>query len=401
VSTRAPRPERKRAPNGAGTLYKEDVPGRQPRWVSEAYVNLPDGRRKRVRGRGPDAEAAISDRMKRVRALEEDNPDLRRLTVAQLAARWTEARSPAWRASTIASYRTMLDRHILPVIGDYRVARLGSLDAQQVLGRILRVSENKHVAAANRARRTMHALFAFARESGLIRENPIDGVRSIRLPEKERGWWTRAQALAFLTACGRSPYRDLFHAAITSGLRLGELLALRWRDVDERGFTVRRTYSAHVPGKIQDAPKSRGSVRTVPVPASLSARLEPRRGRADALVFASRTGKVLNPSNVNRALRRYAIAAEVPILTAHDLRRTYASMLAEAGYSPKVIQRLLGHATVDLALRVYTSVSDAAVAGAVLELGGDFGGSVTAHERPSAVLAGVPTVPDVAPDTLN
>lgn len=392
---------KKRAPNGAGTLYKEETPGRRARWCSEAYVSLPDGRRRRVRGRGPTAEAAIADRMKRVQALEAANPELGRMTVRQLAERWVDARSPSWRQSTVSSYRVALDRHILPVIGDARVALLGSLDAQQVLGRIMRNSDQKHVAAANRARRVMHALFAFARESGLIQVNPIDGVRALRVPERERGWWNRAQAVAFLTAAGRSPYRDLFHAALGTGLRMGELLALRWRDVDAAGVTVRRTYSAHVPGKIQDAPKTKGSRRTVPLGASLRDRLESRRGPPDALVFASRTGAVLSPSNVNRALKRIAEAAKVPPLVFHDLRRSYASMLAEAGHSPKVIQRLLGHATVDLALRVYTSVSDAAVASAVVELGGDFGGSATGPLHPSVVPAERRPVVEVAPDTLN
>lgn len=395
---------RKRAPNGGGTLYREEVAGRRSRWVSEAHVNLHDGRRVRVRGRGATAEDAVMARLAKARALDDANPAVGRLTVRQLSDRWVEAGRRSWRASTVRSYRTSLDLHVLPVLGAAFVARVGALDAQRVLTRSLRSADPPPVAAANRARRVMHALFAFARESGLIHDNPIDGVRSVRVEAVERGWWTRGQSIAFLAAAARSPYRDLFHAAIVTGLRMGELLALRWTDVGAAGVTVRRTYSPHVPGRIQEAPKSSASRRTVPVPPSLLDRLEARRAHAGDLVFPSRMGEVLNPSNVNRALKRYAAAAEVPVLRFHDLRRTYASLLAEDGYHPKKIQRLLGHSTVDLALRVYTSVSDASLAVAVVDLdaaGGNIGGHADGPQRPSSALGVRLAAVDVAPDTMN
>lgn len=393
---------KRRAPNGAGTLYKEEAEGRRARWVSEAYVNLPDGRRVRVRGRGDSAEAAVLARVERSRAAVEAHPNAQRLTVKQLADRWVEARSPSWKAATLASYRVALDHHILPEMGTLRVAAVSSLDAQAVLTRVMRKSDGRHVSVANRSRRVMHALFAQAKRWGLIRENPVTGVEPIRRLAPPRAYWTRAQALAFLVKAERSPYRDLFHAAITTGLRSGELLALRWRDVTDDGFLVRRTYAQRTPGRVQESPKSSAAYRSVPVPAELRDRLEPRRGSPDALVFASRTGRMLNPSNVTRALRAYAEAAEVPVIQFHALRRTYASLLAEAGYHPSVIQRNLGHATPDLALRVYTSVSDALAQRAVVELsGGSFGGSVTSRAQPSDASGDAVAVVEVALDTVN
>lgn len=387
-------------PNGGGSLYKEQAPGRSPRWVSEAYVTLPDGRRKRVRGRGLTPEQATIERVKRALALEQENPASERLTVRQLTERWVDARSHSWKASTLASYRTTLDLHVLPELGSARVSRVTALDAQRVVNRVLRESEGRHVAAANRARRTMHAFFAYAVEVGLVRVNPVDGVRAVRAPERERGWWTRGQAVAFLTVA-RGPYRDLFHAAVETGLRSGELLALRWRDVTPEGVTVRRTFSRHARGRIQEAPKSASSRRTVPLGGTLRARLEARRGDPDALVFPSRTGGVLNPSNVNRALRRFALAAGVPVLRFHDLRRTYASLLAEEGYHPSVIQRLLGHATVDLALRVYTSVTEASLAGAAVDVWGNGGGNRGNLPGSEDATMGRRPAKEVAPDTLN
>jgi integrase len=392
---------KRRGPNGGGTLYKEDVPGRAARWVSESFVTLPDGRRRRVRARGLTPEAAVGARILKAHELQDAFPRSDRLTVRQLTERWFEARSRDWRPATVASYRTTLDRHVLPELGGARVALVGPMDAQRVVNRVLTRSGGAHVAAANRARRVMHALFAFGIEQHVARVNPVDGVRSVRGPALERGWWTRGQAVAFLTAASRTPYRDLFHAALETGLRMGELLALRWSDIDVGGVTVRRTFSRHVPSRIQEAPKSSTSRRTVPIPASLRERLETRRRAPADLVFPSRNGEVLNPSNVNRALKRIAARAGVPVLKFHDLRRTYASLLAEQGRRPEVIQRLLGHATVDLALRVYTSVSAETLAGAVVDLWGNSGGSRGGLQEPQEAPVVRRGAAEVAPDTLN
>lgn len=392
---------KKRGPNGAGTLYKEDVPGRAARWVSESFVTLPDGQRRRVRARALTPEAAVGARIIKARELEESFPRSDRMTVRQLSVRWFEARERDWRPATIASYRTTLDRHVLPELGGARVNLVGPMDAQRVVNRVLARSGGAHVAAANRARRVMHSLFAFGIEQHVTRVNPVDGVRSVRGPERERGWWSRGQAVAFLTSASRTPYRDLFHTALETGLRMGELLALRWGDVGADGVTVRRTFSRHAPSRIQEAPKSSKSRRTVPIPASLRERLEARRRAPADLVFPSRNGAVLNPSNVNRALKRVAAGAGVPVLKFHDLRRTYASLLAEQGRRPEVIQRLLGHATVDLALRVYTSVSAETLAGAVVDLWGSSGGSRDGLQEPQVAPSAPRRPAEVAPDTLN
>lgn len=370
-----------RNPNGAGTVYREV--GRA--WCSEAHVDLPDGRRKRVRGRGDTPEAAIRDRILRERELIEGNPAADTITVRQLAGRWTgSAHASSWSAATRRSYMTALELHILPEIGPAVVMHVSAFDVQRVMDRVMRESKNEHVSVANRCRRVMHAMFNAAVGWGVIRSNPAASVKAVRLPSRERSWWTRGQATAFLEAAKGSPYRDLFHAAVVTGLRIGELVALQWRDVHVGHATVRRTFSQAVPGRVQEHPKSDTSRRSVPIPAELLERLEARRGQANELVFAARSGRMVNPSNVRRALRVYAVRAGVPVIRIHDLRRTYASLLAEAGYHPSVIQRLLGHSSPDLALRVYTSVREATVSGAVVTLGGTDGGNVPDPTRPEA-----------------
>lgn len=364
-------------PNGAGTVYREKGRG----WTSEAWVDLPDGRRRRVRGRGPSPEAAIRARLARERELVEGNPAASDVTVALLIERWlTGAHASSWAAETRRSYRAAVKHHILPEIGAARVQLVTAFDIQRVLDRILAENE-AHVSVANRVRRVLHTVFNHAVAWGIRDSNPVAAVKPIRRPAREQAYWTREEAQAFLAAADASPYRLLFEAALSTGLRIGELIALRWRDFDGGLFHVRRTYSQGAVGRVQEHPKSRTSNRRVPLPPSLAERLEAARGEPEGLVFPSRRGRLINPGNVHRALRNYARKAGVPEIRVHDLRRTYASLLAGDGYHPSVIQRLLGHASPDLALRVYTSVHESQLEGATVDVGGRIGGNVPSRNH--------------------
>lgn len=394
---------KRRGPNGAGTVYQEKGRG----WRAESYVPLPDGRRVRVKGRGETPEAARRAMHEAERRLLEQHPVAARMTVAQLSQQWIEARSPQWRASTRKSYETALEKHILPEIGKARVQLVTGLDVQRVMTKVRRKGDpvrgraTDNVALANRCRRVMHAMFQEAVRWQVVRVNPAAAVEKLPDAGRPRGWWTREEAGRFLEAVAGTRWHPLFHAALATGLRVGELLVLTWRDVTPEGVSVRRTYSQQAPGKIQNEPKTRTSRRTVPIPPSLRTELEGLRADPDDLVFPSETGVVLSQSHLRKVLIRYATAAGVPVIRLHDMRRTYASLLAEAGYHPSVIQRLLGHATPELAMRVYTSVRDGKLEEAVVELGGQTGGSPHGIERPPTVKMEDAEGEPLPPETLN
>lgn len=381
---------RKRALNGAGTAYKERKPDGKMGWVAEVTVTLPNGLKKRVRARARTAEEAVELRDARARALRVANPDAERMTVAALADRWLAARAHELKPSTVVTYRKSLDAYVLPALGAMRVARVMPLDVETMLARVLATADDRRDmrAAADRARRVTSAMFEQARRWRLVSENPATDVAAIRPRDRERGYWTQEQAERFLDAAAGERYEALFRAALETGLRLGELLALRWADVEGRAFVVRRTYSSDT-GRVQEQPKSASGRRKVPISSELLEALGPRRPSAE-LVFPARAGGVLSPSSVRRAFDRIQTkAGGLPRLKVHDCRRTYASLLAAAGYHPSLIQRLLGHASPDLAMRVYTSVSEESVEGAVLSLGGVHRGYVRGDESQQGGRGGV------------
>ena len=355
----------KRTRRGQGTVYEENDPARATRYRGERWVALPDGQHKRVSARGATIDEVLQKLGRIARRLGESHPDSERLTLAAFTERWLDHKRPQVQPSTIYTYEQVLRQHLVPAMGRTRLARVTASNLQAVVDG---VSEGAGPAAADKVRRYAHQMFAQAVRWGLLTRNPVEGVARVRRPPVRREAWTLEQARAFLDAASGSPYYPLFYAAITTGLRQGELIALTWGDVKADHVLVRRTYSQRAPGKVQ-APKTKASNRRVPITIDTLAVLGRRRRDAD-LVFPSRNATMLNHGNVVRAFQEYRNRAGLPPATFHDLRRTYATMLAMDGHHPSVIQRLLGHSTPDLALRVYTVVSEDRAALATVNLGG-------------------------------
>jgi integrase len=366
----------RRSRRGQGTIYQETDPKRSTRYRGQRWVTLPDGQHARVTARGMTEKDVLAKLDRAERRLKDAHPDADRMTLAHFVERWLEHKRPQVQPSTYYAYQQALRGHLLPALGEARLARVTAASLQAVVDR---VSVTAGPAAADRVRRYALQALEQAKRWGLLARNPAEGVERVRRPGTKRVAWTVEQATAFLRAASASPYYPLFYTAITTGLRQGELLALRWGDVLADHLVVRRTYSQRAPGKVQE-PKSGSSHRRVPLSPEGVAVLG-RRGAAEALVFPSRGGGMVNHGNLVRAFHRCRERAGLPAARFHDLRRTYASILASAGHHPSVIQRLLGHRTPDLALRVYTDVTDERAALAVVTLsGGCSGGLADAHD---------------------
>jgi len=202
------------------------------------------------------------------------------------------------------------------------------------------------------------------------------GVGRVRVPAPTRGLWSIEQTARFLTfTAARTRYHALFLAAVTTGLRQGELVALPWASVTTSSVRVDRTWSRDEP-RGYSLPKSDRAHRSVPISEDVHHAIASRRGRYDgSLAFPSDVGTMLSPWNVHRAFvhwwRAHNAAAEeharLPRIRFHDLRRIAATLWARQGVEPRVIQQLLGHATPFLALSVYQGVLDERVDAARLD----------------------------------
>ena len=209
---------------------------------------------------------------------------------------------------------------------------------------------------------------------GLIPRNPVASVKSPRPRRSEIKPLDREQVRTLFEAASGHRLEALYTVAVTAGLREGELLALRWEDVDLEAtvpvLQVRRILSEARSGRIFEAPKSgKGrSVRLTRKAASaLSAhrkrqQLEERMVRAGlwqdhGLVFPSGVGTPLSARNLQRHFKALLERAGLPKSTRfHDLRHTCATLLLRQGVHAKYVQELLGHADIRLTLNVYSHV---------------------------------------------
>jgi integrase len=185
--------------------------------------------------------------------------------------------------------------------------------------------------------------------------------------------------------------RTLVELAILSGLRRGELFALRWRDIDEcrRTLTVREA----VYDGTFSTPKTEAGLRQIPL-SDVALVIKAWKGRVessepDTLVFSTRVGSPLSPNNV---LRRSIFPAckrlGLPRATWLTFRRTYSSWSHDRGVPGKVVAQLMGHANVDTTLNVYTQVLDGSMRDAVEKVGGALFTIVHKPDGASSVAAG-------------
>jgi integrase len=263
------------------------------------------------------------------------------------------------RARTIDEYRHDLEREAIPYFGRMRLGEIEPRHVKAFAGAL--GARGLAPLTVRNALTPLRALFATAVEEGLIRSNPCVGLRVGRRPLSEHGAaGPRALSEEQLAALlGETPpeWRLLVGTLAQTGLRISELIGLRWEDVDldARRLHVRR---AIVDG-VADVPKSAYGIRYVPFSKGLARALAAHRLRAPRSrdrdpVFASERGRPIDPRNLlRRVVKPAATRAGVPWAGLHTLRHTCASMLFRSGWNAKQVQMVLGHHSPAFTLSTY------------------------------------------------
>lgn len=324
----------------------------------------------------PGDKAAAQRRLDaRLREAEEERVGLRvktraqAPTLAEVAVRADREylptrQRPEQRLRTLAKLANWWE----PALGDKPVDEIGTADIRAVLAKMRTAGRTR--ATCNRALAALSVILEAAKEWGFITVNPCREP-SLRQREgrKVPRFLTAAEARKVIELADPE-WRPLFAMAVYTGMRLGELAALRWRDVDLEGgwITVR--------GSHDDGPKS-GHQRALPIHDELRPHL-PEPGPADHLVFMARphkgTGKVdptadaiVAPGKaLARALKRAGIERHI---TFHDLRHTFATLCLEAGVSLRTLQDFMGHSSLTVTARYAHLVADRGAALSRLSLG--------------------------------
>lgn len=295
-----------------------------------------------------------------------------RQTVEQYLASWLESVRPSLRRSTYAHYEARVRLYILPVVGK---VRLTQLSAQQVQ-RVVTAAQEKGVGTKTvaEAYNVLHRALRAAERLGLVPRAVSERVARPRVKRAPIQPLTRAQSQAFLAAAQGSLCEPLFRMALSTGMRRGELLGLRWADVDLETSRVSVVSSLEWRGGVASylPPKTDSSRRQIALSDEMAATLlEQRRWqRAQRLrvgpawqgeqydaVFSDELGEPLRLVRLRLAFKRALRAAGIPTTVRfHDLRHTCATLLLQQRVHPKVVSELLGHANISMTLNIYSHV---------------------------------------------
>ena len=282
----------------------------------------------------------------------------------QYLERWLrECKRSTVRPSTWFQYAGMMRNHVSPRIGGVRLQSLRPAHVQRLL------SGMEGAGASPRLRQLVRTVLRAALEHavrlGEIPRNPADLVDAPRVPRKEMRWLDGEQAVRLLDEARGDRLEALYVLAVSTGLRQGELLGLRWGDVDLQGgwLAVQRQLS-DLRGKLElTEPKTSRSRRTVALPKVAAEALRRHKGRLGAvphptaLVFTdARGGPIRRQNLLRRSFRPLLARAGLPRIRFHDLRHTAATLLLGQGVHVKVVQEQLGHSQISVTLDTYSHV---------------------------------------------
>ncbi|MGZ0712550.1 tyrosine-type recombinase/integrase (plasmid) [Coraliomargarita sp. W4R53] len=324
----------------------------------------PDGSKGGKRGfvRKRDAELWLAEvESSRVRGNYID-PQAAKSTVSALGVIWLEAKRHAMKPSSFAPVATAWRLRVEPTWGKWEV---GDIRHTDVRAWVAKLSAETGASVTIRTYGVLASILDDAVFDGRLTVNPARMGR-VGLPKKTRGRhaYLSHQEVIRLAQC--SGERKLLVLVLAyTGIRWGEATALRVKDLDfERGRLHVTTNAVEVHGTIHvGTPKSHKG-RVVPIPSFLVHELAiAMRGRyRDDLVFPGKDGQFMRRTRAGEGSKSWfktaLVNAELPMMTAHDLRHTAASLAVQAGANVKTIQRMLGHTSAAMTLDVYSDLFD-------------------------------------------
>ncbi|MFC5996745.1 tyrosine-type recombinase/integrase [Pseudonocardia hispaniensis] len=384
---------RRRRANGEGTIYQRASDGL---WVGMAYVHTTTGvtKRRPVYGHSFDEVREKLDRLKGDSARGIAVPD-RALTVAGYLHHWLTQVAESKRATTHRGYESAVRLHIVPVLGTKRLDKLTGADVRRLIA-VCRSKclcclngYDKHREAADQccsagrccsrtpSKRQIQFIHAVLRNalSSAEREELVtrNVAKLVQIPApryKVGKGLSVAQVKTLLVEAKKTRLYALYVVAATLGLRRGELLGLRWTDLDldldRATLTVEQTVQRVGGRLVVDEAKTEASEATIPLPkitrrVLLMHQERQAKERIDAgdvwhdhgLVFPTSVGTPIEPRSLNRHFDGIRTRAGLPGVRLHDFRHTVVTLLLELGTPPHVVRAIARHADLDVTLSIY------------------------------------------------
>ena len=365
----------KRRANGEGNIRKRKdgrwegryTAGRNPATGKAIYKN--------VLGK---TQAEVKEKLKK--AIEEakglDVAKAESYTVGQWMDVWYEYYAKIKvRPSSHKTYEGYIKNHIKPSIGNIPLTKLTTLDLQRLYQKLLTEGRVDRLEAKNQPKglssktvrninQVISSAMQFAIQQHLISHDPTDGCALPKTEHREMQTLSADQLTAFLLEAKHSGVFEMYYIELATGLRRGELLGLKWEDIDFSTQTLRvRRQVGRINGEVREAPlKTKNAYRTISLGTDAVGILKQQREKqpSSAYVFPGPTGGPIAPDSVLHMLHRVLDRAGLPEIRFHDLRHTFATLALQNGVDVKTVSGMLGHFSAGFTLDTYAHVTTAA-----------------------------------------
>ena len=278
------------------------------------------------------------------------------------------------RPSSHQTYRGYIDHHIAPNIGNIPLEKLTTMDLQKLYRKLLNKGGVDRVEAKQQPEglsaktvrninQVISSAMDFAVAQKIIPENPCKAVALPKVEHREMQTIPAEQLQAFLQEAKATGVYEMHYIELATGLRRGELLGLKWTDIDwQNGIIKVRRQVARVDGQNVEAPlKAKNSYRAVTISQQAIEVLKQQKEKTnDEYIFPSPNGGSISPDSVNNMLKRVLARAGIPKVRFHDLRHTFATIALQNGVDIKTVSGMLGHFSAGFTLDTYAHVTTAA-----------------------------------------
>jgi integrase len=338
-------------------------------WRYAIYLGVENGKRKYLRKGGFRTQREAQKAMREVLSSKDKGSFVEptQITVGEYLTKWLEDKSTVVRFGTMRKYKWMVNYRIVPVLGSISLQSLSPQHVQSFYNSLRTGDAPLSPRSILHVHRILHEALDRARRWELVVKNVVSAVETPKVNKPEMKVWTAEESREFLRIARGNRYYVAFALALETGMRQGEILALRWSDVnlESAELHVKQTdYLGHV-----NHPKTIQGRRTIPLTPFMmqvlrSHRVAQAKERLflgqdyldNDLVVAKQNGTSLRSRSLNNHWYKLLKKSDLPVIRFHDLRHTFASLMLAAGVSPKTLVKIIGHATIAFLLDTYAHV---------------------------------------------
>lgn len=285
---------------------------------------------------------------------------------------WIGIKKQTVRPNTVRNYTERYERNIKKVIGSKLLTEVKPVHCQKIFSDM--AEEGYKTTTIYQTRIALYNMLEFARENDVIISNPCKkSVKSdMGKPSEKKEALTIDVQKKFLDAVVGYSYENQYRFILQTGLRTGELIGLKWSDIDfdNRTMKIERTmeYRYKVGEWRVGPPKSKSGYRTIPLTDEAIRILKEQRAKNRSLklipiewtdtVFLCRKGTPVKNSTYDTGLFKYCDRVGIPRFSMHVLRHTFATRCIEGGMKPKTLQKILGHSNIGITMNLYVHITE-------------------------------------------